>query len=179
MFHLLRRQVIRNFRKPLIVMTPKSLLRHKLAVSAIKDLTSGGFHTVIPEIDELDCEKITNVVLCCGKVYYDLLQKRRDAALQHVAIIRIEQLYPFPKKSLIRELAKYPNAKKIVWCQEEPQNQGVWFSSQHNGIDCLSPEQSLHYAGRGFAAAPAVGSPYLHAKQQQELVEQALLDEGY
>ena len=115
-------------------------------------------------------------MLCCGKVYYDLLQKRRDADLQHVAIVRIEQLYPFPKKSLIRELEKYPQAKKIVWCQEEPQNQGVWFSSQHNMIACLQQEQSLHYAGRGFAAAPAVGSPYLHAQQQQELVEQALLD---
>ena len=175
-FHLLRRQVIRNFRKPLIVMTPKSLLRHKLAVSSLTDLTGGGFHTVIPEIDELNAAKITKVVLCCGKVYYDLLQKRRDADLQHVAIVRIEQLYPFPKKSLIRELEKYPQAKKIVWCQEEPQNQGVWFSSQHNMIACLQQEQSLHYAGRGFAAAPAVGSPYLHAQQQQELVEQALLD---
>ena len=176
MFHLLRRQQLRHFRKPLIVMTPKSLLRHKLAVSTMSDLTQGAFHTVIPEIDALDSAKITRVVLCCGKVYYDLLQKRRDAALNNVAIIRIEQLYPFPKKSLIRELAKYPHAKRVIWCQEEPQNQGVWFSSQHNMQDCLHPEQSLHYAGRGFAAAPAVGSPYLHAEQQQALVEQALLE---
>ncbi len=176
MFHLLRRQLIRKFRKPLIVMTPKSLLRHKLAVSSVADLTSGGFHTVIPEIDQLDADKIMKIVLCCGKVYYDLLQRRRDDALNDVAIIRIEQLYPFPKKSLVKELAKYPHAKKIIWCQEEPQNQGVWFSSQHNILDCLHPEQSLHYAGRGFAASPAVGSPYLHAQQQMELVEQALLD---
>jgi 2-oxoglutarate dehydrogenase E1 component len=175
-FHLLRRQLIRKFRKPLIVMTPKSLLRHKLAVSTIADLTSGGFQTVIPEIDDLNNDNVTKVVLCCGKVYYDLLQRRRDEALNHIAIVRIEQLYPFPKKSLVGELAKYPQAKKIVWCQEEPQNQGVWFSSQHNIIDCLHKEQSLHYAGRGFAAAPAVGSPYLHAQQQLELVEQALLD---
>ena len=175
-FHLLRRQVIRKFRKPLIIMTPKSLLRHKLAVSSLADLTSGSFHTVIPEIDTLDAAKVTKVVLCCGKVYYDLLQRRRDDELNHVAIVRIEQLYPFPKKSLVRELAKYPQAKKVIWCQEEPQNQGVWFSSQHNIIDSLHPEQTLQYAGRGFAAAPAVGSPYLHAQQQLELVEQALLD---
>ena len=157
-------------------MTPKSLLRHKLAVSSLADLTSGSFHTVIPEIDTLDAAKVTKVVLCCGKVYYDLLQRRRDDELNHVAIVRIEQLYPFPKKSLVRELAKYPQAKKVIWCQEEPQNQGVWFSSQHNIIDSLHPEQTLQYAGRGFAAAPAVGSPYLHAQQQLELVEQALLD---
>ena len=176
MFHLLRRQLIRTFRKPLIVMTPKSLLRHKLAVSTMADLTTGGFQTVIPEVDSMDAAKVTRIVLCCGKVYYDLLQKRRDDGLKHVAIVRIEQLYPFPKKALIRELSKYPNAKEVIWCQEEPQNQGVWFSSQHNMRDCLQPEQSLHYAGRGFAAAPAAGSPYLHAQQQLELVVQALLD---
>lgn len=173
-FHLLRRQMIRNFRKPLIVMTPKSLLRHKLAVSPVDDLLKGKFHNVIPEIDALDAAKVTKVVLCSGKVYYDLLQKRRDEQLNHIAIIRIEQLYPFPKKELEQELAKFPKAKQVVWCQEEPQNQGVWFSSQHNIIDCLNPEQRLSYAGRGFAAAPAVGSPLLHAKEQQELVNQAL-----
>lgn len=173
-FHLLRRQLIRKFRKPLIVMTPKSLLRHKLAVSTMSDLTDGQFHTVIPEVDKLDAKKVTKIVLCCGKVYYDLLQKRRDEKMEHVAIVRIEQLYPFPKKSLMKEIEKYPQAKRVIWCQEEPQNQGVWFSSQHNIKDCLHPEQSLYYAGRGFAASPAVGSPYLHAKQQQELVEHAL-----
>jgi 2-oxoglutarate dehydrogenase E1 component len=175
-FHLLRRQLIRKFRKPLIIMTPKSLLRHKLAVSSLAELTSGGFQTVIPEVDKLSAEKVTKVVLCCGKVYYDLLQKRRDDKLQNSAIVRIEQLYPFPKKALTKELMKYPNATKIIWCQEEPQNQGVWFSSQHNILDCLQNGQSLHYAGREFAAAPAVGSPQLHAQQQQELVERALLD---
>ncbi len=174
MFHLLRRQVIRNFRKPLIVMTPKSLLRHKLAVSSIDDLAEGKFHTVIPEIDALDAKKVTRVVLCCGKVYYDLLQKRRDDALNHVAIIRIEQLYPFPKKALAQELSKYKNADQVIWCQEEPQNQGVWFSSQHNMVDCLLNGQLLHYAGRSSAASPAVGSASLHAQQQQALVSQAL-----
>lgn len=174
-FHLLRRQAIRHFRKPLIVMTPKSLLRHKLAVSPLEDLKKGKFYTVIPEIDVLDEQKVTKVVLCCGKVYYDLLQMRRDKKLDYVSIVRIEQLYPFPKKALIAELNKYPNAKEVVWCQEEPQNQGVWFSSQHNMRDCLRPEQPLLYAGREFAAAPAVGSSALHAQQQNALVEQALL----
>jgi 2-oxoglutarate dehydrogenase E1 component len=173
-FHLLRRQAIRNFRKPLIVMTPKSLLRHKLAVSPLEDLMKGKFYTVIPEIDVLEAQKITRVVLCCGKVYYDLLQSRRDKNLNHVAIVRIEQLYPFPKKALMVELDKYPKAKEIIWCQEEPQNQGVWFSSQHNMRDCLRPEQTLVYAGREFAAAPAVGSLALHTQQQNTLVEQAL-----
>ncbi|HAT9213781.1 TPA: 2-oxoglutarate dehydrogenase E1 component [Legionella pneumophila subsp. pneumophila] len=174
-FHLLRRQVIRNFRKPLIVMTPKSLLRHKLAVSPLEALFKGKFHTVIPEIDALDAQKVTKVVLCCGKVYYDLLQMRRDKNLNHVAIVRIEQLYPFPKKALMAELEKYQKANEVVWCQEEPQNQGVWFSSQHNIRDCLRSDQTLQYAGREFAAAPAVGSPGLHAEQQVALVEQALL----
>jgi len=176
MFHMLRRQMLRNFRKPLIVMTPKSLLRHKLAVSPLSDLTNGKFYTVIPEIDDIDATKVTKVVLCCGKVYYDLLQKRRDDKLDHIAIVRIEQLYPFPKKALINELAKFPKANDIVWCQEEPQNQGVWFSSQHNMKDCLRDEQTLRYAGRGFAAAPAVGSPLKHAAEQQALVNQALVD---
>ncbi len=175
-FHVLRRQMVRNFRKPLIIMTPKSLLRHKLAISTLDELTSGGFQTVIPEVDTLNAEKVTRVVLCCGKVYYDLLQKRRDDKLQNVAIVRVEQLYPFPKKALSKELAKYPNANKVIWCQEEPQNQGVWFSSQHNMLDSLQAGQSLHYAGREFAAAPAAGSAQLHAQQQQDLVKQALLD---
>ncbi len=174
-FHLLRRQMIRHFRKPLIVMTPKSLLRHKLAVSPLEDLFEGKFHNVIPEIDDIHPGDVSKIVLCCGKVYYDLLQKRRDDKLNNVAIIRIEQLYPFPKKALKTELDKYSKAKQIIWCQEEPKNQGVWFSSQHNIRDCLREDQILSYAGRDLAAAPAVGSPQLHAKQQKALVEEALL----
>ncbi|KTD02364.1 2-oxoglutarate dehydrogenase E1 [Legionella geestiana] len=173
-FHLLRRQMIRPYRKPLIVMTPKSLLRHRLAVSSLSDLTEGSFQNVIPEVDALDARAVTRVVLCCGKVYYDLLEKRRADELQNVAIVRIEQLYPFPMKALIEELKKYPNARDIIWCQEEPQNQGVWFSSQHNIVACLQKEQTLRYAGREFAASPAVGSPLLHAEQQKALVKQAL-----
>jgi 2-oxoglutarate dehydrogenase E1 component len=175
MFHLLRRQVIRNFRKPLIVMTPKSLLRHKLAVSPLDDLINGSFHVVIPEIDSIDPKKVSKIVLCCGKVYYDLLQMRRDRQLSQVAIVRIEQLYPFPQAALTAELNKYPHAKEIVWCQEEPQNQGVWFASQHNIKECLNAKQTLVYAGREQAAAPAVGSASLHAQQQNALVEEALL----
>ncbi|OGV36619.1 MAG: 2-oxoglutarate dehydrogenase E1 component [Legionellales bacterium RIFCSPHIGHO2_12_FULL_35_11] len=173
-FHLLRRQMLRKLRKPLIIMTPKSLLRHKLAVSSMEDLTSGSFHNVIPEIDDLESKKVTRVVLCCGKVYYDLLQKRRDDNLENVAIVRLEQLYPFPHHELEDVLAKYPKVKSIVWCQEEPQNQGVWFSSQHNIELCLKPDQTLSYAGRGFAAAPAGGSSKAHAEQQAELVNEAL-----
>ena len=176
MFHLLRRQVLRPFRKPLIVMTPKSLLRHKLATSSLDDLTQGQFLTVIPEVDDLDPKKVTRVVLCCGKVYYDLLQKRRDDSLGNVAIIRIEQLYPFPKAALLHELSRYTKANQIVWCQEEPQNQGVWFSSQHNVRDCLREGQVLYYAGRNSAASPAVGSAKLHAQQQEALVHQALIE---
>jgi 2-oxoglutarate dehydrogenase E1 component len=173
-FHLLRRQVLRKFRKPLVVMTPKSLLRHKLAVSTLDDLTKGQFQTVIPEIDKIDSKKVIRVILCCGKVYYDLLQKRRDDGLDHIALVRIEQLYPFPKQALQAELSKYPQVKDIVWCQEEPKNQGVGFASQQNIVDCLSEGQTLRYVGRSSAASPAVGSASLHAEQQQALVIEAL-----
>lgn len=174
-FHLLRRQMIRDFRKPLIIMTPKSLLRNKLAVSPLDDLFHGKFHNIIPEIDTLASDKVTRIILCCGKVYYDLLQKRREENLQQICIIRVEQLYPFPKQDLVNEINKYPNAKEVIWCQEEPQNQGVWFSSQHNMVECLRPLQRLHYAGREFAAAPSAGSLKLHMEQQQALVDAALL----
>ena len=177
MFHLLRRQLLRKFRKPLVVMTPKSLLRHKLAVSNKMDLVKGAFQVVIPEVDAIDVQKVTRLILCSGKVYYDLLQKRRDDNLSHVAIVRIEQLYPFPKKALRQLLTTYAHVKKIIWCQEEPQNQGVWFSSQHNILDCLGVDQTLSYAGRDFAAAPAVGSMYLHVRQQAVLIEQALVED--
>jgi 2-oxoglutarate dehydrogenase E1 component len=173
-FHLLRRQLLRDFRKPLIVMTPKSLLRHKLAVSSLTSLAEGKFYNVIGEVDNLDAAKVNKVVLCCGKVYYDLLQKRRDDSLNSVAIVRVEQLYPFPTDELKRVLGQFPYVKQIVWCQEEPQNQGAWFSLQHHIQDCLKEDQGLVYVGRDFAAAPSVGSAGLHAKQQADLVSQAL-----
>lgn len=173
-FHLLRRQMIRSYRKPLIVMTPKSLLRHKLAVSTLKELTSGKFQNVIAEVDKINPSEVTRIILCGGKVYYDLLQKRRDDKLENVAIIRIEQIYPFPKAEVCEQLALYPKAKTVVWCQEEPKNQGVWYAAQHHFLDCLTDKQALFYAGRPAAASPAVGSPHLHASQQQALVEEAL-----
>lgn len=174
-FHLLRRQMLLACRKPLIVMTPKSLLRHRLAVSTLEDLSEGAFKTVIPELDELDGRQVKRVVLCSGKVYYDLLQKRRQDERRDVAIIRMEQVYPFPKDALKKELGRYPNAGDIIWCQEEPKNQGAWYSSQHHVRALLGPRHSLKYAGRSASAAPAVGYVSLHVKQLRALVEEALV----
>ncbi len=175
-FHLLRRQMLRKFRKPLIVMTPKSLLRHKLAVSPLDDLSKGQFHTVIPEVDEQDKQQVKRIILCSGKVYYDLLIQRRSNQQKEIAIVRIEQLYPFPGDALKAIMDKYPNAEDVIWCQEEPKNQGAWFSSQHHMRRVLNDKQSLRYVGRDFFAAPAVGSASLHTKQQRELVDEALRD---
>ena len=125
-FHLLRRQLLRAYRKPLITLTPKSLLRHKLAVSTLEELSTGRFHPMIGEPDALDPSEVTRVILCAGKVYYDLLETRRRENIRHVAIVRIEQLYPFPSEDLAKELAVYPNLKELIWCQEEPKNQGAW-----------------------------------------------------
>ena len=173
-FHLLRRQMVRPYRKPLIVMTPKSLLRHKLAVSSVNDLVNGKWQDVIDEQHLQNKAAIEKIILCCGKVYYDLLQAREDNKLLNTAIVRIEQLYPFPEDELKAILSQYPNLKEVIWCQEEPQNQGAWFTSQHHMLACLKPSQSLRYAGRAFAAAPAVGSPYLHAKEQAEFISAAI-----
>jgi 2-oxoglutarate dehydrogenase E1 component len=174
-FNMLRRQVVRPMRRPLVVMSPKSLLRHPLAVSSLEELSTGVFHNVIGEVDELDASKVERVVFCSGKVYYELLEQRRKNEQTNVAIIRIEQLYPFPEAELIKELAPYQKVKQFVWCQEEPQNQGAWYCSQHhfratipgNGAD-------LSYAGRKASAAPAVGYMSVHVKEQQALVHDAL-----
>lgn len=173
-FHMIRRQMLRPYRKPLIVMTPKSLLRHKLAVSTIEELTEGSFQLIIPEIDKIDVSKVDRVVICSGKVYYDLLEYRRANKRDNVAIIRIEQLYPFPTAELTQQLALYKKAKKVVWCQEEPQNQGAWYSSHHNFVACLTKEQQLSYAGREASASPAVGYASVHQEQQLALVKQAI-----
>ncbi|MGB1111046.1 MAG: 2-oxoglutarate dehydrogenase E1 component, partial [Gammaproteobacteria bacterium] len=174
-FHMLRRQALRPYRHPLIVMTPKSLLRHKLATSSLEDLADGTFQTVIDEIDDLKHTKIDRIVLCSGKVYYDLLEARRERELENVALIRIEQLYPFPKVELPEILAKYPHAKDVVWCQEEPMNQGAWFQIQHKLRAAKRPRQSLRYAGRPSMAAPAPGYMALHLEQLKQFVEDALL----
>jgi 2-oxoglutarate dehydrogenase E1 component len=180
MFHLLRRQMVRNCRKPLVVMTPKSLLRHKLCVSSLDDLTSGCYQRVLGEIDNLAPEKIKHVILCSGKVYYDLLEKRREEKLDRVAIIRLEQLYPFPGPELNEILKPYVNARTLIWCQEEPKNQGAWDFAKPRLPAMLEREWYLHYVGRQSSSAPAVGSAKLHAIQQKEFVERAVLyDDDY
>lgn len=173
-FHMLRRQVLRPYRKPLIVMTPKSLLRHKLAVSTLQELAQGYFQLVIPEIDKLADEQVQRIILCSGKVYYDLLEQRRASQRSDTAIIRIEQLYPFPVVDVKRELQRYKKAKMVIWCQEEPKNQGAWYALAHRLSNCLLPTQRLEYVGREASASPAVGSNNLHLEQQQALVKQAL-----
>ena len=173
-FHMLRRQMLRKFRRPLVVMTPKSLLRHKLATSSVEELCDGQFQNVIGEIDPIKPNDVTRIVLCSGKVYYDLLEKRRSLELQHVALIRVEQLYPFPEAELKVELDKYRRAKEVIWCQEEPQNQGAWYASQHHFRAVLRKSQDLAYAGRAASASPAVGYFALHVEQQNSLVDDAL-----
>jgi 2-oxoglutarate dehydrogenase E1 component len=174
MFHMLRRQMLRKFRKPLVVMTPKSLLRHKMSVSPIDALSTGQFSLIIPEVETIDVNKTRRLVFCSGKVYYDLVEARQVHDLSEVAIVRIEQLYPFPIDQYAELLAGYPNADDIVWCQEEPQNQGAWYQIRHRLQEALSDQQQLFYAGREGAAAPASGIYKLHLQQQQALVEAAL-----
>ena len=175
MFHMIRRQMKRRARKPLVVMTPKSMLRHKLSVSTLEELASGGFQNLIPDALVKDAKKATRVVLSSGKVYYDLLEEHEKRGLKDVAIVRIEQLYPFPRELLISELKRFAHAKEVIWCQEEPQNQGAWYQIQHHLRFCLQADQSLSYAGRSRSAAPACGHYATHAKEQAKLVEDALV----
>ena len=174
MFHMLRRQMRQPFRKPLIVMTPKSLLRHELSVSALEDLTRGGFARVIGEVDALAAPEVRRVVYCSGKVYFDLLKARRKEALRDVALVRIEQLYPFPSEEYQAVLNRYPNAREVVWCQEEPQNQGAWYQIRHRLQELLTGRRPVLYAGRAPAAAPATGISKIHEIEQQTLVAAAL-----
>ncbi|OLF37494.1 2-oxoglutarate dehydrogenase E1 component [Psychrobacter sp. Cmf 22.2] len=177
-FHALRRQAVRPIRKPLIVMSPKSLLRHKLATSQLEELANGKFETVLPEIDEQNADQITRLVLCGGKVYYDLLEQRRALGLEHVAIVRIEQLYPLPEERLIAEIEKYSNLKEIVWTQEEPLNQGAWYYLAPHMFRIVVPHPTrakvMEPVARPPSAAPATGSPKLHVQQQQTLVAEGL-----
>ena len=172
-FHVLRRQMVRPLRKPLVIFTPKSLLRNKDATSPLSEFTKGGFQTVIPDSRELKADKVKRVIACSGKVYYDLAKKREEKGADDVAIIRVEQLYPFPHKAFGAELKKYPNATDIVWCQDEPQNQGAWFFIQHNIHENMLEGQKLGYAGRAASASPAVGYSHLHQEQQKALVDAA------
>jgi 2-oxoglutarate dehydrogenase E1 component len=173
-FHMIRRQMVRPIRKPLIVITPKSLLRHKLAVSCLKDLETGEFLPVLPEVDDIQPEKVKRIVLCSGKIYYDLLEKRRADNEKEIAILRVEQLYPFPEIELKAQLALYVAATEVIWCQEEPKNQGAWYNIQHHLLAVITQQQQLQYAGRQAAAAPAVGYLHLHQEQQAALVNDAL-----
>ncbi|MBL0351396.1 MAG: 2-oxoglutarate dehydrogenase E1 component [Dechloromonas sp.] len=175
-FHLLRRQALRMQRKPLIVMSPKSLLRHKNASSSLADLANGSFQTVIGEVDKVDVKKVSRVILCSGKVYFDLLAARRERNITNIAIVRVEQLYPFPKEHLEKELAKYPKATEIVWCQEEPRNQGAWYwiASRHHLETQLGTKQRMLLVARPASSSPAVGYLAKHNEQQKALVESAL-----
>ena len=173
-FHVLRRQMVRNLRKPLVIMTPKSLLRNKDATSPLTEFTRGEFRTVIGEVDEaIDASKVKRMICCSGKVYYDLVKKRADKKAFDTAIVRIEQLYPFPHKAFAAELKKYPNLTELVWCQDEPQNQGAWFFVQHYIHESMAEGQKLGYAGRPASASPAVGYAHLHQDQQKALLDQA------
>ncbi len=172
-FHVLRRQMVRDLRKPLIIFTPKSLLRNKDATSPVSEFTKGSFQTVIPENKVLKTDKVKRVLVCSGKVYYDLVKKREETGADDVAILRVEQLYPFPHKAFGAELKKYPNATDLVWTQDEPQNQGAWFFVQHYIHENMGTGQKLGYSGRAASASPAVGYSHLHQEQQKALVEGA------
>ena len=172
-FHILRRQMVRNLRKPLIIMTPKSLLRNKDAASPLSEFTKGGFQTVIPEVKDLKADKVKRLIACSGKVYYDLMKKREEKGADDVAIVRVEQLYPFPHKAFSTEVKKYPNVTELVWTQDEPQNQGAWFFVQHYIHENMADGQKLGYSGRAASASPAVGYSHLHQEQQKALVDGA------
>ena len=176
MFHLLRRQVLRPYRKPLIIMSPKSLLRHKLATSPITELSDGQFQAAIGEIDEINPASVTRLLFCSGKVYYDLLEKRREKKIENIAIARVEQLFPFPQQEVKNIIKTYTNLKEIVWVQEEPKNQGSWYYLQSRGtlIGCVEDKHVVGYAGRFYSASPAAGYLYKHQKQQRQLVADAL-----
>lgn len=173
-FNMLRRQSLRPMRRPLIVMSPKSLLRHPLAISSLEELSAGVFYNVIDEIDVIEPAEVERVVMCSGKVYYDLLEARRKQEVTNVAIIRLEQLYPFPRKECAQILSKYQHVKDFVWCQEEPMNQGAWYCSQHHFWEAIPAGAKLTYAGRKASSSPAVGYLSVHNQQQKALVEEAL-----
>jgi len=172
-FHMLRRQMLRNYRKPLIVMSPKSLLRHKEAVSSLEDLAKGGFQNVIGEVDKLNPKNVRRVLLCSGKVFYELLAYRREKKIDDIAIIRIEQQYPFPHADFSAEVKKYSNATEVVWVQEEPQNQGAWYRLRAYLRRDMPDNQVLAYAGRAISASTAVGYGSKHNAEQKQLWEDA------
>ena len=173
MFHLLRRQMLRPMRRPLIVFTPKSMLRNKDAASPLSEFTQGSFRAVIPEGDALDAGKVKRLIACSGKIYYELLNARREKGIADMAIIRLEQLYPFPHEDFAAQVAAYPNASEFVWCQEEPGNQGAWHRIQHYLLRHLRRGMRLEYALRPSSAAPAAGYLAVHNEQQKAVIEAA------
>jgi 2-oxoglutarate dehydrogenase E1 component len=174
MFHLLRRQMVRPFRKPLIIISPKSLLRHKESVSSLEELANGEFQVVTPDPELQNTQKVKRVVFCSGKVYFDLVAARRERAIDDIAVVRIEQLYPFPHDQFKAEIDRYKDAKEIVWCQEEPGNQGAWHRIQHYLLRHLLPHQKLSYALRPSSSSPAGGYLALHNQRQKAVVDAAL-----
>ena len=173
-YHMLRRQMLRKQRKPLIVMTPKSLLRHKDATSSLEELANGTFQTIIGETDKLDAKKVTRLVACAGKIYFDLLAARREKKIGNVALVRVEQLYPFDDRRLFEEMEKYPNLKELIWCQEEPMNQGAWYAKHHRLERLIKKGQTLDAVARASSPSPAVGYAAKHVQQQKEVVNAAL-----
>ena len=176
-FHMLRKQVLCPLRKPLIVMSPKSLLRHKETVSSLQEMAEGSFQVVLDETDDFDTEKVRKLVVCSGKVYYDLRAARREREIDDIAIVRLEQLYPFPQEDFTKCLLQYKNLTSIAWCQEEPMNQGAWYSSQHHlrrPIQEHFPSVYLEYVGREASAAAAAGYPALHLSQLNKFIDEAL-----
>ena len=174
MFHMLRRQMLRAIRKPLIVMTPKSMLRSKASTSALDDLAHGEFQVMIPDSLAKDPAQVVRLVLCSGKVYYDLVEEYEKRGITDIAIVRVEQLYPFPRVEVAQQLARFPSVRKVVWCQEEPMNQGAWFQIRHHLQAVSSTQHELHYAGRDRSGAPACGYYSTHIKEQSALINEAL-----
>jgi 2-oxoglutarate dehydrogenase E1 component len=175
-FHLLRRQAIRPMRRPLVIMSPKWILRHKLATSSLEDLGNGHFQNVI-EDNSVDGQSVRRLIFCSGKVYYHLLEERDSRSIKDIALIRLEQLYPFPDKELDEILSRYPGLESAVWCQEEPMNQGAWYSSQHhirNAVKRHDSKLDLIYAGRDGSAAPASGYMSVHLDEQKKFIDEAL-----
>jgi 2-oxoglutarate dehydrogenase E1 component len=164
----------RSFRKPLVLMTPKSLLRHERATSSLADLTAGGFMPVLDDPAVTIPAQIERLLLCTGKVYYDLFAARQEHGLEDVALVRVEQLYPFPQQALREVLRRYRQAEEMAWVQEEPRNMGAWSFMQARLHRLLPAHQTLAYAGREEAASPATGLYRIHRREQAALIAQAL-----
>lgn len=174
MFHMLRRQMVRDYRKPLIVFTPKSLLRHKSSVSPLNALADDQFQEILDDPHHPEHEKIERVVFCSGKVFFDLNDYRHQNNLDSIAIIRVEQLYPFPREAIAKMIERYPNLQELAWCQEEPRNQGAWYQIKHHFYACKPEHVIFWYAGRRRSSSPAVGSYAVHVEQQKQLISDAL-----